>query len=220
MRALLATLLVALTACGGDRAPRPNERAASARPRSEASAPPAAPEPATEPGGEPDAPAAAAEPDFGAPLPAEACAETRVRLAHRSAAEPLPPVLTEAVALRSADGRRIRVVLADHALERNAFGRFLDPEPGHARFELDAVRSYRRALEPGVLGPPDSRRGALRHVRIVTSGPLFTFGHRGIGTVELTELGPARVCGRIDLDDGFGRVRGAFSARVIGPLPE
>ncbi len=168
---------------------------------------------------DPPPPAAPAEPDFDAPLPEEACPTTRVRLAHRSA-EGLPAILDRAIALRAEDGRHVRVLLSDHELERDPLGRFVGPALGHARFELDAVRTYRRALEPGVLGPPDSRRGALTHVRVVSAGPLLTFGHRDIGTVELTELGAERVCGRVDLNDGFGRVRGGFTATVIGPLPD
>lgn len=231
MRALLVAS-VALAACGGDPASHPAERAATARARTEATAAEptedeaaedeAAEDEATEDEATEDEPVAAApdepaEPDFEAPLPDEACAPTRVRVAHRSAE--LPPVLHLAVALRSEDGRRVRVVLSDHDLERGAHGRFRDPTPGRARFELDAVRTYRRPLEPGVLGPPDARRGALTHVRIVTAGPFLTFGHRDIGRVELTEVSETRVCGRVDLDDGSGRVRGAFTARVLGPLP-
>lgn len=217
MRALLLASLVALSSCGGDRV-RPAERSAASRPRSEATSPDveeAAPEviAAAEP--EPTAPS---EPDFDAPLPEEPCAPTRVRLAHRSA-EALPPLLTHAVALRSEDGRHVRIVLSDSGLERDALGRFVEPSTGRARFEFDAVRRRRRPLEPGVLGPPDSLRHALTHVRIVAPGPLLTFGHRDIGRVELTEVGAERVCGRVELDDGFGRVRGVFTAIVEGTLP-
>jgi len=104
--------------------------------------------------------------------------------------------------------------------ELDAVGRFATPGPGEARFEMDATRTRRGPLEACVLGAPDSRRGALTHVRLVTSGPLLTFGHRDIGRVELTEVGADRVCGRVELDDGFGRVRGAFMAPVIGRPPD
>ncbi len=219
VRALLAASL-ALAACGGDPASHPAERAATARARTEAAQPDedrAAEDRAAEDPMAAAAPTAPEEPDFEAPLPEEPCAATLVRIAHRHAE--LPPVLHVAVALRSEDGRHVRLILSDHELEQGDHGRFADPAPGRARFELDARRTYRRPLEPGVLGPPDARRGALTHVRIVTAGPFLTFGHRDIGRVELTELSATRVCGRVDLDDGSGRVRGGFTARVLGPLP-
>ena len=153
-------------------------------------------------------------------MPEEPCpSEVRVRLAHSSAPE-LPPLLQRAVAFRSDDGRHLRVAISNAELTLDARGRFPAPGIGEARFELDAIRQRRHPLEPMVLGAPDSRRGGLTHVRIVGAGPLLTFGHRDIGRVELTEISEERVCGRIDLSDGFGRVRGAFTAPVTGPLPE
>ena len=160
-----------------------------------------------------------AEPDFEAPFPSEPCPDAvRVRLAHAQAPE-LPPLLDRAVALRSADGRRVRLAIANHELARDARGRFSRPGPGEARFEADAVRRRRGPLEPGVLGPPTARRGGLTHARVVTAAAGLTFGHRDIGRVELTALSDQRVCGRIALDDGFGRLRGAFTAPVVGPVP-
>lgn len=216
MRALsiLALSLAALASCGSDPAARPSDRsrAAVAQPEASTSTPPDSNEETPAPEASPT-PAA---PDFDAPLPEEACPnEVRVRVAHRSAAT-LPPLLTHALALRSDDGRRVRVVIADHALERDALGRFRALAPGEARFELDAIRARRGPLAPQVLGTTDNSRGALTHARIVQAGPLLTFGNRHIGRVELTEIGGGRICGRIDLDDGFGRVRGAFVAPIVG----
>lgn len=209
---VLVLLAIAISSCAGEPPPRARERAATvprpAEPAAEV-AEPAVPEPAS--------PAAPTEPDFTTPLPDDPCPPTRVHLAHRSATA-LPPLLTHASALRSEDGRHVRVFVADHPIERDAIGRVLDPNPGQARFEFDAVRTRRRPLEPGRLGPPGERRGGLTHVRIVTAGVLFTFGHRGIGRVELTEASAERICGRVDLDDGFGRVRGAFTAAVDGTI--
>lgn len=220
MRALAAIVLLAAS-CGGREPSRPAERVAPAPVRPSPAAPvqPAV-EPVAEAAPEPSAPPETpAEPDFDAPFPTEPCPPTRVRVAHRSA-ESLPPVLTHATAIRAEDGRHVRVVIADHAIERDEQGRLEELAPGEARFELDAVRTRRRPLEPGALGPPGTRRGGLTHVRIVTEHTYFTFGHRDIGRVELTEISPARVCGRVDLDDGFGRVRGAFTATVEGTFIE
>lgn len=204
--------------CGAEPDPRP------AAPHAEASeAPPAgevesgaieettaaeeAPEPA------PSAP----EPDFEAPFPEAPCPDTALALAHRS--HPVPSELAHAVALRSEDGRFVRVAVAGQPLERDDRGRFVPPIEDAVRFEFEAIRRRRGALEPGSLGPPDSRRTALSHARVITSGPILTFGHREVGRVELTHVDEERVCGRVDLDDGFGRVRGAFTAEVIGAPP-
>lgn len=171
---------------------------------------------------EPEVPASPAEvPDpFEAALPTEACPDVvAVAISHTDGPQ-LPVLLELAVAFRSEDGRHVRVAVANHSLELDHAGRFARPELGQVRFEMDATRTRRGALEPRVLGPPSSRWGGLTHVRLVTAGPLLTFGHRNIGRVELTEVGPDRVCGRIELDDGFGRVRGAFTARVVGRLPD
>ena len=210
MRALAAIVL--LTACGGREPSRPAEAAeARARPAAQAASRVAEPAPAP-------APPPASGPDFDAPFPTEPCAPTRVALAHRGAAG--LPLLTHAAAIRRDDGRHVRVVIAGHPIERDARGRFRALTAGEARFELDAVRTRRGPLEPGALGLPGARRGGLTHVRIVTAGARFTFGHRGIGRVELTALGGERICGRVDLDDGFGRVRGAFVAPVAGSFVE
>ena len=56
-------------------------------------------------------------------------------------------------------------------------------------------------------------------MRVVTAERRFTFGHRDIGEVEITAVDEARVCGRVSLDDGFTRVRGAFTAPVE-PFPD
>lgn len=224
----LACAILGPTGCAGEgrreaHPPAAIHQEASARPRSEATAPAAEPSERSEqgaPADPPSPPGAPTEPDFDAPMPEEPCpAEVRVRLAHRSAPE-LPPLLERAVAFRSIDGRHLRVAISNGELDLDARGRFPAPSIGEARFELDAVRQRRRPLEPMVLGAPDSVRGALTHVRIVGAGPVLTFGHRDIGRVELTEITEERVCGRIDLNDGFGRVRGAFVAPVMGPLPE
>lgn len=156
-------------------------------------------------------------PDFDVPFPEEACATTSVVLSHRS--HPVPRALGHAVALRSDDGRFVRVLMGPSPLAQDSRGRFVPPTEGDARFEFEAIRRRRGPLEPGPLGPPDSRRTALSHVRIVTPGPILTFGHRNIGRVELTHVDAERVCGRVDLNDGFGRVRGPFSAAVVGPPP-
>jgi hypothetical protein len=214
MRALAAIVL--LTACGGREPSRPAE-AAEARARPAAQAASRSAETTAEPAPEP-APPPTSEPDFDAPFPTEPCAPTRVALAHRSA--PDLPLLTHAAALRRDDGRHVRVVIAGHPIERDARGRFRALTEGEARFELDAVRTRRGPLEPGALGLPGARRGGLTHVRIVTAGARFTFGHRGIGRVELTAVSGERVCGRVDLDDGFGRVRGAFVAPIAGMFVE
>lgn len=216
MRTLLALLTLATSCCGSE-PPHPSEPAAQrAQPSAsaEASEPPsiaAATDETAPEAAPPEAEAQPTEPDFAAPIPNEPCPETRVRLAHRSA-DALPPVLTHAAALRSDDGKHLRIVLADHPLERDARGRFQPVRGGRARFEFDAVRTRRRPLEPGRLRAPGDRRGGLTHVRIVSEGADLPFGHRDIGRVELTEISPERICGRIDLDDGFGRVRGAFTA--------
>ncbi len=199
MRSVLAIALV-FSGCAGEPAQRSSEERAIVRPVTEATSP-----------STPAQTAPRAEPDFTGPFPAEACPPVRVRLAHRSAAG-LPGSLTHAIALRSEDGRHIRIVLADHELAPG--DRFESPGAGHARVELDAIRTRRGPLQPGRLGAPDARNGGLTHVRVVSAGELFTFGHRNIGSVELTEVGPERVCGRLDLNDGFARVRGAFSAPV------
>ncbi|HJL15371.1 MAG TPA: hypothetical protein RMH99_06945 [Sandaracinaceae bacterium LLY-WYZ-13_1] len=231
-RPFLVLGLALAIGCGGEPGPEPRPQStpqAASRPHSEAAAPESAgdaptgeerPEGAAPEGDEAaGAPAAPTEPDFDAPFPEEACPdEVRVRLAHRNADE-LPPLLDRAVAYRSGDGQRVRIAVANHPLELDERGRFAAPTAGQARFEADAVRRRRGPLEPRTLGPPDSRRGGLTHARIVTPGPLLTFGTRDIGHVELTEVTEERVCGRIDLDDGFGRVRGAFTAPVRGPLP-
>ncbi len=234
----VALLALALTACGGDPTPRPTETHTSgSHARAEKQAAPEeapnadapnadapnadAPNAEAEPVASPEPaprPAEGVEPDFDAPLPEEPCPPVRVRLAHRSDGD-LPPLLTEAVAFRSEDGRHLRVVLSNRPLEQDALGRFPEPTPGHARFEMDAIRWRRGPIEPRVLGTTDSRRGALTHARIVGAGPRSTFGNRDIGRVELTEVSPTRVCGRIDLDDGFGRVRGGFTAPLEGALP-
>lgn len=157
---------------------------------------------------------------FATPLPTEACPEANVvAIAHRDATG-LPAALERAVAFRSEDGRRLRIVIANHALELDAAGRFPRPAAGEARFEMDARRTRRGPLEPRVLGAPDSRRGGLSHTRLVTPDAFLTFGNHEIGRVELTEITPDHVCGRVELDDGFTRVRGAFSARVVGDFPE
>lgn len=193
-------------------------RSASAQSVSAPSTPSAPARPSRPPASEAPLPSAPGEPDFDAPLPDEACPPVQVRLSHRSATL-LPAVLTHAVAFRAEDGRHVRVALSDVPLPLDAAGRFVAPGPGHARFEMDAVRTRRRPLSPRVLGPPGTRLGGLTHARVVTSGPLLPFGARNIGRVELTEVSPTRICGRIDLDDGFGRVRGGFTATVQGAFP-
>lgn len=213
MRRSVVILAVALAACTGEaRAVVPVEP-------ERAEAPPAPePEEAAEP---PAPPGQVVAPDpFAVPLPEAACPErARVAIAHANA-EGLPTWLERAVAFRSEDGRQLRVAIANHPLERDAAGRFPAPAAGQARFEMDATRSRRGRLEPRVLGTPEARRGGLTHARIVAPGALLTFGHRNIGQVELTEIADDHVCGRITLDDGFGRVRGAFRAPILGPLPE
>lgn len=202
-------------ACAGESRPTSSPAPVPAQAR------PARGEPIDEaPAEEPHAREVVAPDPFEAPLPAEACPATvRVSIAHADG-QALPSLLERAVAFRSEDGRHVRVALANHSLELDAAGRFAAPEPGEARFEMDATRTRRGPLEACVLGAPDSRRGGLTHARLVTSGPLLTFGHRNIGRVELTEVGADRICGRVELDDGFGRVRGAFTAPVLGPLPD
>lgn len=229
MRALLG-ILVLLASCGSREPSRTAERSAVS-PSSEAISTKESnalqtDEPSDEETGE-EAPAhepPAAEPDvdipdFEEPLPEAPCPDTRVHLAHRSV-EALPPLLTHAAALRSEDGRHVRVLLADHPIESDSMGRVREPQGHQARFEFDAVRTYRRPLGRGRLRAPGARRGGLTHARIVTEAAYLTFGHRDIGRVELTEVDPERVCGRIELDDGFGRVRGAFTAAVVGSFGE
>ena len=157
---------------------------------------------------------------FSAQLPEEACpSAVHIAVAHQSVPE-LPTWLDSAVAFRSEDGRRVRIAIANHDLELDDAGRFAAPAEGEARFEMDATRTRRGALSPRVLGRPDARNGGLSHARIVSPGPLLTFGARNIGRVEITAIDDTQVCGRIELDDGFGRVRGAFSAPFVGPLPQ
>ncbi len=214
-----------LVACGGEaparesHAIRPTRaesvtEAATAQPSETTPSPeePSSEEPSTE---EP----AVSEPDFSAPLPDTPCPDQiRVRLAHRGAPE-LPPVLEHAAAYRSEDGRRIRVILSSEPIEPATGGGLPAPSAGRVRFEMDALRTRRRPLTPRVLGPPGSRSGALTHARIVWDGPFLTFGHRDVGRVEITAVEPDHVCGRVELDDGFGRVRGAFRAPLQGRLP-
>lgn len=215
MRALRLPIALALllVACRDEaRAAEPGVRA-EVRPVPEDVAPTPAPPPRARAGQGP-------RPDpFAAPLPETPCPDRpRVAIAHASAAD-LPTWLERAVAFRSPDGRRLRVAIANHPLELDAQGRFPRPGPGQARFEMDALRTRRGALAPRVLGAPDSIHGGLTHARIVSAGPLLTFGHRGVGQVELTAVAEDHVCGRVALDDGFGRVRGAFRAPIVGPLP-
>ncbi len=219
---LLTALLVTaqlLVACAGEGRADPRRTRVAAEPQEEAGDEPAspiaaaAPAPAARPEEEP-APA----PDFESPLPTTPCPDAvQVALAHAEHA--LPPALGHAVAMRSEDGRRIRVVLADAPLQQDALGRFEAPSPGGARFEMDARRTRRGPLEPRVLGTPESARGGLTHARVVTADAALTFGTREIGSVELTEITDDHVCGRIELDDGFTRVRGAFRAPLQGELP-
>ncbi|MEZ4339779.1 MAG: hypothetical protein R3B82_24425 [Sandaracinaceae bacterium] len=209
-----SVLLVALTlaACSGEaRAVVPVEPEQA----------PAMPEPSPPETPAPSPPGQVIAPDpFAIPLPEAACPErARVAIAHANA-EGLPTWLEGAVAFRSEDGRQIRVAIANHPLERDAAGRFPAPAAGQARFEMDATRARRGRLEPRVLGTPEALRGGLTHARIVAPHALLTFGHRNIGQVEITEIGDDHVCGRIALDDGFGRVRGAFRAPIVGPLPD
>ncbi|MCB9592148.1 MAG: hypothetical protein H6719_05395 [Sandaracinaceae bacterium] len=220
MRAATVTFALLLVACGGEpRSAGPPARGhlAVEEPEDHDAPPP------TEPEAEPEAPtpepAAPAEDPFAAPLPTAACPDAaRVAIAHANA-EGLPTWLERAVAFLSEDGRQLRVAIANHPLELDANGRFAAPSTGEARFEMDATRTRRGRLEPRVLGAPDSRVGGLTHARIVGAASLLTFGHRNVGQVELTEITRDHVCGRLELDDGFGRVRGAFRADVIGPLP-
>lgn len=212
-RYALAALTI-LVSCGGEsRAEDERPRTAAVRPVDEPAPEPtpvAAEEPPEEP--EPDLPS------FDDPLPTAPCPdEVAVRLAHRE--RDLPGLLAHAVALRSEDGRHLRIALSDAPLERDESGRFLGPASGGARFEMEATRARRGPLEPRVLGPPDARRGALSHVRVITDGARLTFGHRDIGQVELTAIEDTEICGRIELDDGFTRIRGAFRAPIVGPLP-
>ncbi|MFK7984405.1 MAG: hypothetical protein AB8I08_00110 [Sandaracinaceae bacterium] len=212
-----ATLSVALGAsCGGEPEPRPEApHAESPPPASEASQTGAAvEEPAAE---EPTEPATEAGPEFEAPFPDDPCPTTALALSHRS--HPVPSSLAHAVALRSEDGRFVRVAIAAEPLTRDARGRFTPPTDAAVRFEFEAIRRRRGPLEPGALGRPDSRRTALSHARVITSGPLLTFGHREVGRVELTHVDEERVCGRVDLNDSFLRVRGPFTAEVLGVPP-
>ncbi len=214
MRGSVLLMALALGACTAEaRAGAPAAEPAEVRPIEEPPRPSPPPRPA--PPGQVRAP----DP-FATPLPEAACPErARVAIAHASA-EGLPTWLDRAVAFRSEDGRHLRVALANHPLERDAAGRFPSPSAGQARLEMDALRWRRGPLEPRVLGAPDSRHGGLSHARIVGPGALYTFGHRNVGQVEITEIADDHVCGRITLDDGFGRVRGAFRAPIAGPLPE
>lgn len=207
---LLASLTVA---CGGEPEPRPEAPPTEApQPAGEASQSRAettdedapATEPATEDPG----------PDFDTPFPDDPCSNTALALSHASVS--VPAGLSHAVALRSEDGRFVRIAAAAAPLERDDRGRFVPPADGAVRFEFEAIRRRRGTLEAGALGPPDSRRTALSHARVVTPGPILTFGHREVGRVELTQVGEDRICGRVDLNDGFLRVRGPFSAEVIG----
>lgn len=218
-RLALLSFLVLTADCGGGPEPRP---ASTSLEESEPTpGPPEARrivradvEPATSP----------TSSDVDAPLPDEACpAEVRVHLAYENTAREnvpeLPPILDQAVAHRSEDGRHVRIAIANHDLTLGPDGRFAALAAGQARFEAEAVRSRRGPLEPGPLGEPGARGGGLTHVRVVTPDAWLTFGHRDIGRVELTEVGPDHVCGRIDLDDGFTRVRGAFTAPVTSSFP-
>ena len=214
---------VALSLLGGCGA-EPDPRATSPRVEAPPEDPPStAPEAAGEPQVEPDTELAESpetappELDFTLPFPEAPCPGTALVLSHRS--HPVPGALSHAVALRSEDGRMVRIAIAGDALTRDDLGRFTPPVDGAVRFEFEAIRRRRGPLEPGALGAPDSRRTALSHARVVTSGPILTFGHREVGRVELTHVDAERVCGRVDLDDGFGRVRGPFTADVIGSVP-
>ncbi|MEC7524781.1 MAG: hypothetical protein VYE22_33180 [Myxococcota bacterium] len=215
-----------LFACGGETparespAIRPAQAADALRVSPPEEGQPEEPEPEAAPPDPVEPVEVAAEaPDFTAPLPDAPCPDAvAIALAHADAPG-LPPSLDRAVAFRSEDGRRLRVVLGNYPLERDERGRFRAPAPGEARFEMDALRTRRRPLEPRVLGAPGARRGALTHARIVWDGPFLTFGHREIGRVEITAVEADHVCGRVELDDGFGRVRGAFRAPLAGPLP-
>lgn len=215
---LIALLVVA---CGGEpRSPEPPPPGDPPEVRPVASRTAGEDEPTPETGATEPAPEAEAPDPFAAPLPEADCPEApRVAIAHRSV-EALPTWLEQAVAFRSEDGRHVRVAIANHPLERDDLGRFATPAAGEARFEMDATRTRRGPLEPRVLGPPHSRRGGLTHARIVGPGPILTFGHRDVGEVEITAIADDHICGRVDLDDGFGRVRGAFRAPIVGPLPE
>lgn len=222
LRMAFVKLAVLLAACGGDGAAPTVEM----QPAPEPPPPPAAPAPA-EVAEAPDEPPAAEEeadaPDpFAAPFPEEPCPDPVVHLAH--AEEPdLPATLTRAVALRREDGRSLLVALASYPLTQDDRGRFTAPDAGQARFEFEALRPRRRPLEPGVLSRPNGRRarfGFWTLARIVTAGPYLTFGEREGVRIELTRADEEMVCGRLDLSDGRGRVRGAFRARVVGPLPD
>jgi hypothetical protein len=153
---------------------------------------------------------------FGdAPCPPEGWA---LRLRHADAPG-LPGALGRGFARRSEDGRRLQLVFGGPEIDAEA-ARQADPGPGQARFEMEALRTRRRALSPRVLGRPEATRGALTHARIVGADAFYPFGVRYAGRVELTAVEAARVCGRIDLDDGRGRVRGEFVVPVVGAIPE
>lgn len=220
MRGALPIALL-LVACGGEpRSPEPPPPGDPPQVRPVADETTGEDEPTPAVAATQEAPAEPAPDPFSAPLPDAACpARPRVAIAHQSV-EGLPTWLERAIAFRSEDGRHLRVAIANHPLERDGLGRFAAPSDGEARFEMDATRARRGRLEPRVLGPPDARRGGLTHARIVSAGPILTFGHRDVGSVELTVIADDHVCGRVDLDDGFGRVRGAFRAPIVGPLPQ
>ncbi|MGE0789602.1 MAG: hypothetical protein AB7S26_28275 [Sandaracinaceae bacterium] len=215
MRAVITAALLTLVACAGE-ARGEAVRPAASPPAPVAEEPAPAPLPSTQ--GAPLRAVAAAAPSFDEPFPEEACPDAfAVRLAHSQYT--LPSALTVAHAFRDEDGRHVRIALSDSPIALDDAGRFAPPGPSGARFEMDAVRTRRRPLEAGVLGQNDHSRAALTHVRVVTSERVLTFGHRAIGRVELTRVDDEAVCGRIELDDGFTRVRGPFRADVAGPLP-
>ncbi len=221
--ALIALTCLALCACGGESRGQDHPPTASIE-EADRWPPPATPAPAPTQGAAPeDTPAPVTEdaPDpFAGPLPSAPCPDVvHVAIAHESAAE-LPTWLDRAVAFRSEDGRRVRIAIANHPLDLDDIGRFAAPAPGEARFEMDATRTRRGPLTARVLGRPDARSGGLSHARIVSAGALLTFGARDIGQIEITAIDETRVCGRIELGDGFGRVRGAFAAPFVGPMPE
>ncbi|MGF1464713.1 MAG: hypothetical protein ACFCGT_01140 [Sandaracinaceae bacterium] len=203
----------------GPPAPGGEAQAGAPRPGPSGQEQPADEEPGRTTGGRPlDAEAEAAL--LAAPFPDDRCPDPDVYVRHVDAPE-LPRRLDRAVALRAPDGKTVLVALGSSPLARDRLGRFGPPGPGQVRFEFEGLRTRRGPLREGRLRRPNGRRaayGRLVHARIVSPGPLFPFGDRVEGAVELTRVDAEMVCGRIDLDDGRGRVRGAFRAPVIDTL--
>lgn len=145
------------------------------------------------------------------------CDPTAVRLSRRDAPE-LPARLTHAALRRRADGRWLEVAVASEPVEVDARGRFVPVTAGHARLVFEAVRVRRRPLSARDLvraGARRARSGYVHHVRVASAGPLFTIAGQDVRKLSLTHVDATRVCGFIDAQDAFGRVQGAFDARVI-----